>query len=132
MKTSEHRSSLQLSLDRQGGFSSYITVGSAGIGLIGIIDLSAIGIYKMGKPSTLQSLADNTTRVQWAIAVENLDGRAYVCVVHLNITATGEQVFEEIRNQLRLSTIANIRGRWTSGLFTKVVVGTATVNKVSC
>ena len=84
----------------------------------------------MEKPQTLQPLTDHTSGVQWAVAVENLGGQAYLSMVHLATAESGEQILEEIRKQLRLAPCANLVGSWTYSIFTKIIVGTAKVHKV--
>ena len=84
----------------------------------------------MEKPQTLQSLTDHAYGVQWGVAVENLDGQAYISIVHLATADSGERVLEIIRKQLCLTPFANLVGSWTSSICTKTIVGTARVHKV--
>lgn len=85
----------------------------------------------MEKPQTSQSFPNDRSNLQWAIAVANLDGRAYLSVIHLGTADIGEGVFKEIRKQLRLDPNTNRGGGWTTRFFTKIVIGTAKVHEVS-
>lgn len=46
---------------------------------------------------TLESSTDPPSCVQWAVAVESLNGHAYLSILHLSVEDSGEQVFEDIR-----------------------------------
>ncbi len=79
---------------------------------------------------TLESSTDPPSCVQWAVAVESLNGHAYLSILHLSVEDSGEQVFEDIRRQFRLAPGVGLGGSWTCVCFTKIVVGTAKVHKV--
>lgn len=67
---------------------------------------------------------------QWGLAVQGLNESAVLTLLSVRFAASGEEVWNLVREQLNSAPIAKHAQTWLSSMLAKTVVGTAKVQQV--
>ena len=67
---------------------------------------------------------------QWGLAVQGLNESAVLTLLSVGFVASGEEVWNLVREQLNSAPIAKHAQTWLSSMLAKTVVGTAKIQQV--
>ena len=67
---------------------------------------------------------------QWGLAVQGLNESAVLTLLSVGFAASGEEVWNLVREQLNSAPIAKHAQTWLSSMLAKTVVGTAKIQQV--
>lgn len=67
---------------------------------------------------------------QWGLAVQGLNESAVLNLLSVGVAASGEEVWNLVREQLNSAPIAKHARTWLSSMLAKTIVGTAKIQQV--
>ena len=73
---------------------------------------------------------DSPSTRRWGLAVQGLNENAILTFLSVGLEASGEEVWNLVREQLNSAQIAKPAQTWLSSMLAKTVVGTARIQQV--